>query len=198
MPTYYKIRVYLFDVFPESWSQKRWLALRLQYINHRMYEIINQQQGKSEIVRKYKDHLSYLESDVLQMMSLERMAAIGDISLDQHNEEIEFCITEDEINQQDDADPDEPFHLFEVLNEEDERYQSEEEVDAESTQTDHCKIVVKNECLEEVELNTKGKRQNKGERCEDTIFGELVTAMLLKMSPENKKRTKKEIMNILL
>lgn len=36
------------------------------------------------------------------------------------------------------------------------------------------------------------------ERCEDTIFGELVAAMLKKMSPEQKKQTKKEIMNILL
>lgn len=173
-----------------------------------MYEITNQQQGKSEIVRKYKDHLSYLETDVLQMMSLERMAAIGDISLDQHNEEIEFCITEDDINKQDDGDgdPDEQFHLFEVLNEEDEGDQFEEEVDAESTQTTHCKIVVKNECLEAVELISKEKRpvicsdiQNKGERkCEDTIFGELVAAILMKMSPVEKKQAKKDIMNILL
>lgn len=36
------------------------------------------------------------------------------------------------------------------------------------------------------------------ERCEDTIFGELVVAMLKKMKPEEKKRAKKEIMNILL
>lgn len=36
------------------------------------------------------------------------------------------------------------------------------------------------------------------ERCEDIIFGELVVAMLKKMNPEDKKRAKKEIMNILL
>lgn len=36
------------------------------------------------------------------------------------------------------------------------------------------------------------------ERCEDTIFGELVVAMLKKMKPDDKKRAKKEIMNILL
>lgn len=36
------------------------------------------------------------------------------------------------------------------------------------------------------------------ERCEDTIFGELVVAMLKKMEPDDKKRAKKEIMNILL
>lgn len=35
-------------------------------------------------------------------------------------------------------------------------------------------------------------------RCEDTIFGELVTALLKKMEPDEKKRAKKEIMNILL
>lgn len=36
------------------------------------------------------------------------------------------------------------------------------------------------------------------ERCEDSIFGELVVAMLKKLEPEEKKRAKKEIMNILL
>lgn len=39
---------------------------------------------------------------------------------------------------------------------------------------------------------------NASERCEDTIFGELVVAMLKKLSPEQKKQAKKEIMNILL
>lgn len=36
------------------------------------------------------------------------------------------------------------------------------------------------------------------ERSEEDIFGELVAAMLKKMPPDEKKRTKKEIMNILL
>lgn len=36
------------------------------------------------------------------------------------------------------------------------------------------------------------------ERDEDTIFGELVVAMLKKLSPEEKKQAKKEIMNVLL
>lgn len=36
------------------------------------------------------------------------------------------------------------------------------------------------------------------ERCEDLIFGELVVAMLKKFDTEEKKRAKKEIMNILL
>ncbi|KAJ6637479.1 hypothetical protein Bhyg_10209 [Pseudolycoriella hygida] len=35
-------------------------------------------------------------------------------------------------------------------------------------------------------------------RCEDVIFGELVTSMLKKMDSPNRKRAKKEIMNILL
>lgn len=36
------------------------------------------------------------------------------------------------------------------------------------------------------------------ERCEDSIFGELIVAMLKKLEPDEKKRAKKEIMNILL
>lgn len=35
-------------------------------------------------------------------------------------------------------------------------------------------------------------------RCEDVIFGELVTSMLKKMDSPNRKRAKKEILNILL
>lgn len=36
------------------------------------------------------------------------------------------------------------------------------------------------------------------ERCEDTVFGELVTVMLKKLDTESRKRAKKEIMHILL
>lgn len=53
-------------------------------------------------------------------------------------------------------------------------------------------VVVSNES----ETNTANIDTSK--RCEDTIFGELVVAMLQKMGPEEKKRAKKEIMNILL
>lgn len=55
-----------------------------------------------------------------------------------------------------------------------------------------------------LETDTKSVTQSKmavidaNERCEDTIFGELVVAMLRKMSPLQKKQAKKEIMNILL
>lgn len=44
----------------------------------------------------------------------------------------------------------------------------------------------------------KASNSAPNERCEDTIFGELIVAMLKKMNPEEKKRAKKEIMNILL
>lgn len=37
----------------------------------------------------------------------------------------------------------------------------------------------------------------KNDRCEDTIFGELVAATLKSMNPEAKKQAKKDIMNIL-
>lgn len=47
-------------------------------------------------------------------------------------------------------------------------------------------------------INTKFVISSPSERCEDTIFGELVVAMLKKMDPDDKKRAKKEIMNILL
>lgn len=46
--------------------------------------------------------------------------------------------------------------------------------------------------------DTQSDSSSANERCEDTIFGELIVAMLKKMKPEDKKRAKKEIMNILL
>lgn len=53
---------------------------------------------------------------------------------------------------------------------------------------------------EKNESETDGKFiiSSTSERDEDTIFGELVVAMLKKMQPNDKKRAKKEIMNILL
>lgn len=53
-----------------------------------------------------------------------------------------------------------------------------------------------NGAASQTEANTTASDRN--ERCEDTIFGELVVAMLKKMNAEEKKRAKKEIMNILL
>lgn len=44
----------------------------------------------------------------------------------------------------------------------------------------------------------KNLSNSTNERCEDAIFGELVAVMLKKLSSEDKKRAKKEIMNILL
>lgn len=60
----------------------------------------------------------------------------------------------------------------------------------------HNEICVKSANAANNEINhiTPGA----SERCEDTIFGELVVAMLKKMDSEEKKRAKKEIMNILL
>lgn len=45
---------------------------------------------------------------------------------------------------------------------------------------------------------TRVNNKNAEQRCEDEIFGEFIVAMLKKLPPEEKKRAKKEIMNILL
>jgi len=46
--------------------------------------------------------------------------------------------------------------------------------------------------------NYNGVSKATESRCEDVIFGELVTSMLKKMDSPNRKRAKKEILNILL
>lgn len=59
--------------------------------------------------------------------------------------------------------------------------------------------IQKNNMQEETETaETQASKKNAGQRCEDEIFGELIVAMLKKLPPEEKKRAKKEIMNILL
>lgn len=50
----------------------------------------------------------------------------------------------------------------------------------------------------ETKFDSNTANSDSNQRCEDTIFGELVVAMLKKMSAEDKKRAKKEIMNIML
>lgn len=50
-----------------------------------------------------------------------------------------------------------------------------------------------------IQSETKQNTQNNdGDRSEDSIFGELVVAMLKKMPPKKKKNIKKRIMNLLL
>lgn len=46
--------------------------------------------------------------------------------------------------------------------------------------------------------NKKYENATTADRCEDVIFGELVTAMLMRMNEDKKRQIKKEIMNILL
>ncbi|XP_017462522.1 PREDICTED: bromodomain-containing protein DDB_G0280777-like [Rhagoletis zephyria] len=46
--------------------------------------------------------------------------------------------------------------------------------------------------------NTTNRSNNPEERCEDAIFGELVSAMLKKMPAEKKRAVKRDIMNLLL
>lgn len=48
------------------------------------------------------------------------------------------------------------------------------------------------------ETETRSTNSNAEQRCEDEIFGDYVVAMLKKLPSEEKKRVKKEIINILL
>lgn len=52
--------------------------------------------------------------------------------------------------------------------------------------------------VEETEVEEYQAVSKTPERCEDVIFGELVTSMLKKMDSPSRKRAKKDILNILL
>ncbi|TMW54680.1 hypothetical protein DOY81_000211 [Sarcophaga bullata] len=73
-----------------------------------------------------------------------------------------------------------------------------ESTNQDSKQENTTKLIVA-EAAEATSNTSKEKiEQPRNERCEDVIFGELVTAMLMRMDESKKKNIKKEIMNMLL
>lgn len=74
-----------------------------------------------------------------------------------------------------------------------------QKVPTDNRRTDKTEINSTNQSVNQTNCATDdANNSGTSNRCEDQIFGEFVVAMLKKMTPEEKKRTKKEIMNILL
>lgn len=150
------------------------------------------------------------------------------------NENVDFVITENEIEAYNDDDDDLADNLFVELSDDDkdepvqrnDSCNSDTDLQNSSTQ----KLVYKHEHKHQSETinslpvvfedehplelrnaeqhystdtdvaneNYKLVTKTAESRCEDVIFGELVTSMLKKMDSPNRKRAKKEILNILL
>lgn len=67
-----------------------------------------------------------------------------------------------------------------------------------ATDDKQSKILTESKTVPVGEVSVETNNTEVESRCEDTIFGELVAAMLKKMSPNQKKQAKRDIMNIIL
>lgn len=67
-----------------------------------------------------------------------------------------------------------------------------------SKQKNTTNLIVPEAAAGTLDASKEKTKQPRNERCEDVIFGELVSAMLMRMDESKKKNIKKEIMNLLL
>lgn len=240
--------------FSVEWMKKRWSYLREQYVKQ-LKQMNNVEPDKpSKKNYKYFKEMSFLANhiqirsnnhDLYTMFykpdnveTNNRMEEDNGRDVQEH-ENVDFVITENEIEAYNDDDDDLADNLFVELSDgeqEDDNLQPNHscnsELDAKNHSTTKTHIPSKQDirhtsdtprkptkpmplafedvqCLEtELHMSTEdadGLNENcrkvtktNEARCEDVIFGELVTSMLKKMDSPNRKRAKKEILNILL
>lgn len=232
--------------------KKRWSYLREQYVRH--LKLINNLEYDKTSKKNYKyfNEMSFLANHIqirngncqdvisnITSVNIESNNAPDDDKVnDPENENVDFVITENEIEAYNDDDDDLADNLFVELSDDD-KDESVQRNDGYNSNTDLMnsstqKLIYKHDnkhqsetkpinslpvVIEEVhptELRNADQHysstdhtdvQNENyqivsktaeSRCEDVIFGELVTSMLKKMDSPNRKRAKKEILNILL
>lgn len=229
--------------------KKRWSYLREQYVRH-LKQTTNPESDKpSKRNYKYFHEMSFLANHV-QIRNSNYHDTISHIVYEPHNgkskiarkhrteednvnnvvdnENVDFVITENEIEAYNDDDDD---NLFVELSDEESVIHSNDswlasrnsskpakqthafKQERENVPTKLEATILEDEnrfLLQEPEpqlptnnavIVDKSPQKNaemKDARCEDVIFGELVTSMLKKMDSPNRKRAKKEILNILL
>lgn len=191
----------------------------------------------------HPNQLQFLENDPDNWNKLVEHFANSNENSDTNNEYLEFCITEDDLIDDNDG-SDDPATIFQELREsdadaahdecnsgmgtstlstEDSAVKLEQNVVHSNRSTLVTEGIILNKASPTMGLhkrritpqpaltaaatattttttttNSYTMQNTNAARCEDTIFGELVTAMLLRMEPAEKKRVKKEIMNLLL
>lgn len=164
-----KKKVHSFNLFIESLLKRRWRKI---HGDHKKISIYNHLYNTKIPVSKWENELNFLTIDLNNADNIN----IDDVT----EEKIEsFNVTQEMIDNCDINDS--------VTFESESDIQSREQ--KESSENTIQQTIVENNKIE---------KKPSTDRCEDAIFGELVTAMLKKLDPEEKKRAKKEIMNILL
>lgn len=199
----------LFSPFTESWLKKRWKSIRDE---HRKIILYNHIHGNKVPPHRLAKCLSFLKID---------LNGANEMNFEDFNrpKKESFCITQEML---DDCDISESVTHESIsipkLNKietvakihkiprQSETQDADRNLDAKSsieaqTERKNAPAVSENKELNGTSQNkyeTESSSLDTNKRCEDTIFGELVAAMLKKMNPDEKKRAKKEIMNILL
>lgn len=235
--------------------KKRWSYLREQYVRH-LKQLNNVEYDKpSKKNYKYFDEMSFLAnhvqirngnyqliSNIYKSANITKNRMVTDDKDDDDDdgaENVDFVITENEIEAYNDDDDDLADNLFVELSDDEKDEQMhpnpnddnfcnsdtnstsiqkpipthDNKPELDSTAKTSPLVFVEVNSLElrtadqqstEAVVNEKTKDiprtapKTPEERCEDVIFGELVTSMLKKMDSQNRKRAKKEILNILL
>lgn len=187
----------------ETWLKKRWQTICKEYCNAQIYN--DKHKHKPKHIKLAKQ-LKFL--NVNKLKDLYKVNSMDDDSSNEND--AEFCITQEILDKCED-DTAENCAATAADNENVEILNYEEEYIMQENDADHDKIEIicaNDKDINELEELTPNKTatnepeaectQPPDDRNEDRIFGELVTAMLLRMGPSERRQAKKEIMNILL
>lgn len=194
---------FMFSFGTESWLKKRWRTIRNDYRRITTYNLTH---SKKIPMHKMANHLNFLTIDLngannmdFEDLKLPRKEAFHITKEMLDGCDINESITFDSISAPKVCDP----NLVVETNDAPTNQNGPETGPVHSTKnaTERSEKQ-KNHAQEETETNkipdTRISNKNAEQRCEDEIFGEFIVAMLKKLPPEEKKRAKKEIMNILL
>lgn len=195
---------HFFYIFTESYLKKRWNKIRNDYKKVKIY---NDTHSNKIQHHKLSHQLDFLIVD---------LNGAHDMKFDdlEQTESEAFCITDQMLDSFDTFSSITIESILSPNQKLQENKASREQAKSRKIDRSNSQRRTRNEKQVQKRVGTmNGKRKsineiqdiensletsNSNERCEDEIFGELVAVMLKKMNEEEKKRVKKEIMNILL
>lgn len=188
----------------ESWLKKRWKTIRN---DHKRITIYNHIHNKKVPTHRMAKDLTFLMIDLngANKMNFEDLKQPKSESFYVTEEMLDSCDFNDSVTIDSIVIPKvSGVETAIESNSESHKPNKTNNIHMEPIETDHQTPIRKTVLSDTSQSGTKTAAlmnpaiSGTDERCEDTIFGELVAAMLKKMSPKQKKQTKKEIMNILL
>lgn len=188
------------------WCQETWFSLRKQYLEDRQAELTSQ--IATEFLHKYRKHFEFLESNAEQWTQVQSILEPSVTATPTKNEEDNKTELKSLVTTNDYVDS------IDVI-----QNDTKTSLDLSSpstSQTNTGKVVPLDDsqkmCIPTSSniISKAGSKRRRSElwetlvlkkpsnNCEDTAFGEWVTARLLKLNPNENQQAKKEIIDILL